>query len=466
MKLIKLIKDLDFYTKAENLDVEVTNVTIDSNSVVKGSLFIAITGSENDGHDYIRQAENYGAVAIVCEREVETSLPQIIVNDSRIAMSKIAAEFYRHPEKKLKLIVVVGTNVKTTTTHIIKKILEVRGINTGLIGTLGAYYNDKFIESSLTTPDPLELYKLLDLMQASGVKVVVMEVSAHAIILNKINDLYFDVGVFTNFSQDHLDFFDNMENYKMAKLKFFTDNRCKYIVTNSDDELGVKILKECKGVVSYGIVNPSDVFAIDVVEDVNYTKFVVNLFDCVYTAKINLIGYFNVYNCLAAATATALLGVPTKKIIEGLSKTEVVNGRLECVYNGEYRVFVDYAHTPDGLEKSLSALRHTCLGKLICVFGCGGNRDKQKRGLMGRISGENSDFSVITSDNPRYEEPMEIISDIEKGILEVSSKYVSIATEGDVVLIAGKGGEKYQEVLGIKHLYNDKDTIEKYFQVK
>ena len=472
MKLSELIESIETIKIKGSLDIEIENVKTDSNSVSNGSLFICISGQGYDGHSFIKQAENYGAVAIVCERETETSLPQIIVKNSRKAMSIIASKFYGDVAKNMKIIGVIGTNGKTTTSHLIYNVLKKTGKKCGLIGTLGVYFNDKFIEPTLTTPDPLELHKILSKMKSDGVDIVIMEVSAHALYFDKVEGIQFEVGIFTNFTRDHLDFFKDMESYKKAKLSFFKNNKVRFIVTNSDDSVGREILNFNDKAISYGIENPSDVFAIDIKEKSNGLSFVLNLFDIVYKVNLRLIGKFNVYNALAAGTACALLGVNSEEVVFGLQTVAGVSGRLENVHSDKFDVFVDYAHTPDGLIKSINALRPVCKGKLICVFGCGGNRDVGKRAEMGRISGNLADFTVITSDNPRYEEPMEIIFEIEKGILEKSKRYViiqdrvqaikyalEIACLGDVILIAGKGCEKYQEILGIKHLYNDKDTV-------
>ncbi len=472
MELSKLIKNIKIKEIIVNEEVEVHEIKIDSNAVTKGDLFICIKGRDYDGHDFASAVQNFGAVAIVSEKKLNVSIPQIIVEDTRIAMNELAREFYGSPDKKLKLIGVVGTNGKTTTTHVIKTILENAGVKCGVIGTLGVFYANKSLEPTLTTPDPLELYKILSDMVLVGVKAVVVEVSAHAIYFEKVKGLNFEVGVFTNFTRDHLDFFKDMQSYKQAKLKFFKDNACKYVVANSDDNLGLEIATLRADTITYGLYNPSDVFALDLKVSKFGSSFILNLFDCIYSVELNLIGEFNVYNALASATATALFGVKTVKIIEGLKRVQSVSGRLECVYNDRFRVFVDYAHTPDGLEKSLNSLRKVCSKKLICVFGCGGNRDKGKRKEMGMISGRLADFTVVTSDNPRFEEPMDIIMEIEKGVLRNTKHYVlvqdredairyaiNLAETDDIVLIAGKGSEKYQETLGIKRIYNDKDTV-------
>lgn len=472
MKLKSLIKNLQVKKVIGNTDIEVKDLKTNSNSVGEGSLFICLNGRDFDGHKFIRQVELYGAVGVITEEELETNLTQVIVENTRIAMSKLAGEFYGHVDRKIKLVGVVGTNGKTTTTHLIGQILQKNHIKCGIIGTLGAFYNDKFVECNLTTPDPIELHKLLKEMYDEGVTTVAMEVSAHAIELEKVNDVTFEIGVFTNFSQDHLDFFESMDRYKQAKIKFFKNNKCKYVVTNSDDSLGLEILNLKDKTISYGINNPADVFAMSIMQFKNKTSFVLNLFDCIYNVKINLLGRFNVYNSMAALTCCALLGVSPDDAVEKLEKINNISGRLEVVYDKDFNIYIDYAHTPDGLEKTIKTLKESCSGRVICVFGCGGNRDKLKRKIMGEISAKYADFTIITSDNPRFEEPMDIISEIEEGVLAVNKNYVAVqerveaieyaikfAKKGDVVLIAGKGSENYQDVLGIKRVYNDKDTV-------
>ena len=473
MQLKELLKDIDVKETFGATDVEISDITANSNAVTRGSLFVCISGDNYDGHDFIRQVEEYGAAAVICERKLDASLTQVIVEDARIAVSQAAAGFYGHADKKMKLIGVLGTNGKTTTTHLITSVLTGAGVKCGLIGTLGVFYGDKYYESALTTPDPIELHRTLSEMYESGVEAVIMEVSAHAAYLKKVYGLSFEIGVFTNFTQDHLDFFGDMENYKKAKTSFFKDNDCKYIVTNGDDAVGREIARTAAGkAIVYGVDEPADVFAVNVEDTKNGSAFVFNLFDCIFDVKLNLIGKHNVSNALAAATACALYGVPVEKAAKGLEDLKGVSGRLECVFDGDFTVYVDYAHTPDGLLKSLQTLKERATGKLICVFGCGGNRDKGKRSVMGAISGEYADFTVLTSDNPRYEEPMEILWQIERGVKEKTDAYVivqdraegikyalSAAKKGDVVLIAGKGSEKYQEVFGIKRPFCDKDYV-------
>ncbi|MBR5192585.1 MAG: UDP-N-acetylmuramoyl-L-alanyl-D-glutamate--2,6-diaminopimelate ligase [Clostridia bacterium] len=476
MKLKKLISSLKVKKIIGNVDIDITEIFIDSKSVTKNSLFVCIKGKRIDSHSLIKQVENFGAVAVITESKLDTSLTQIIVEDCRLALALVSAEYYGNVYEKMKIVGVVGTNGKTTTSHVIKNVLQKNGIKCGVIGTIGSYYTGKKIENNLTTPDPLELHKILKDMYDNGVEIVIMEVSAHAIALKKVENIKFEVGIFTNFSQDHLDYFSSMEEYKNVKKSFFKN--CKCIIANSDDEVGLEIIKENKGVISYGINNPSDVFAINLKCRLLNTSFVVNLFDQVYNVNTTLMGEFNVYNLLCSMTVCSILGVKLENVVKYTSEIEGVSGRLELISAKKPYVFIDYAHTPDGLENVLKTLKSLTKARVICVFGCGGNRDCGKRAKMGEISGKFADFTVITSDNPRFEEPMDIIYEIEKGILKETKNYVvvqdrvegikyalSVAQKNDIVLVAGKGCENYQEVLGIKHVYNDKTTIENLLKI-
>ncbi len=472
MKLLDLTKNLKVKKIVGDTDVDVKEVCFNHKTATKGSLYVCLKGNSFDGHEYVKQAEDYGAIAVITEREIDCIATQIIVENSRIALNRVSAEFYGRCDEKMKIVGVTGTNGKTSTSHVIKTILDNADIKCGVIGTLGAYYDDVYIEQNLTTPDPIELHKIFKNMYDAGVKVVVMEVSAHALYLSKTEVINYEIGVFTNLTQDHLDFFKDMDEYKKAKLKLFSQKKCKYAVVNADDKVGREIYSMRKNVISYGLLNPADAFAIDVRETDRGSSFILNLLDVICEIKLKLIGNFNVYNAICGCCVCYILGVSIEKIVEGVSKIHCVSGRLELVYNDKIKIYVDYAHTPDGLEKSLLALRKICKNKLISIFGCGGNRDREKRALMGEISGKLADFTVVTTDNPRFEEPMEIISNVEKGVKKVTDKYVLIqdreqaikyaiehANKGDVLLVAGKGSERYQEILGIKQTYNDKDTI-------
>jgi UDP-N-acetylmuramoyl-L-alanyl-D-glutamate--2,6-diaminopimelate ligase len=309
-------------------------------------------------------------------------------------------------------------------------------------------------------------------MVKKGVKYVVMEVSAHAIFYKKTYGINFFGAIFTNFSQDHLDFFKDMRSYEEVKLNFFKNNNFQFVVTNADDNTGRKISELVPKAITYGIDNPADVFAIDVALNKNGTTFVINLFDCIYDIKLNLLGKFNVSNALAAATACSLAGVPIGKVKNALYQVGNISGRLEIAYDKDYLVIVDYAHTPDGLEKVLKVLKPLAKNRLICLFGCGGNRDKDKRRKMGEIAGELADFTIITSDNPRYEEPYAIIREIESGLRDKTLKYITIQNrymatgyalsklkKGDTLILAGKGAENYQEIMGVKLTYSDKEAV-------
>ena len=472
MKLDKLLNGISIKKIIGKQDMDIKDVVIDSKNVTLNSLYVCIKGKDYDGHDFVDKVVSYGCVAIVVEKELDTSVTQIIVENARIAMSELASNFYGNVDKKMKLVAVVGTNGKTTTSHLIKNVLDNANVKCGVIGTLGIYYCDKRFEPTLTTPDPLDLHRILFDMYQCGVECVVMEVSAHAIFLDKVKNLKFHTAVFTNFSQDHLDFFESMDNYKKAKLKFFKENECECIVTNSDDEVGREISKLYEKSITYGLDNPADIFAVNISCKPRKTVFFINVLDFVGNIQLKMLGFFNVYNALACAGVCYSLGIKQENIIQGLNNAKSVSGRLENVYSGEFDVIIDYAHTPDGLNKSLLSVRPFVNNRLICIFGCGGNRDATKRSVMGEISGALADFSIITSDNPRFEEPMEIIAQIEQGVSKKTKKYLliedredaikyalDVACKGDIILIAGKGSESYQEILGIKIPYNDKDTV-------
>ncbi|MDE6442383.1 MAG: UDP-N-acetylmuramoyl-L-alanyl-D-glutamate--2,6-diaminopimelate ligase [Clostridia bacterium] len=475
MKLNELLKYIDYEELFGNSEITISGLCADSQKARKGDLFFCYKGKDNDSHDFAKQAVEGGAVAIMCERKLDVSVPQVIVKDGRKVIAQTARAFYGFADKNLKIVGITGTNGKTTTTYMLDSIFKCAGKKCGVIGTLGIGYADKFVSPELTTPDPIFLHSILSDMSLCGVEYVFMEVSAHALYYNKIEGLHFDVGIFTNCTQDHLDFFGNMSDYADCKKKLFENGRCRYAVINSDDKLGRQLVSEINGAVSYGLNDPADVFAVDINENINGTSFVINLFDDLYEMKLNIPARHNVYNAMGASACAKLLGIETEDIAKGLSQLDKVTGRLERVarYNGA-DIFVDFAHTPDGLEKSLQSLKKLCEGNLYCLFGCGGNRDKTKRPLMGKIASKYSDFCIITSDNPRYEDPYDIISQIEQGVKGSGKKYVTVteretATEyainllekGDILLVAGKGGEYYQEIMGIKHSYNDNEIIKK-----
>ena len=476
MKLSEILDCVDVLNFVGNAETEISGLCTDSRLAKRGNLFFCYAGGKYDSHEFVAEAQKNGAVAVICEHIIDNcDLTQIVVKNGRAAITSVARAYYGYADKKLKLIAVTGTNGKTTVTHMLAAIFTANGKKAGVIGTLGISYAGKLVSPELTTPDPVFMHSTFADMAENGIEYVFMEVSAHALYYDKIAGLHFEVGIFTNFTQDHLDFFGTMDEYAASKKKLFKKGRCGFCVLNSDDELGLKLISECENAISYGLKNPADVFAVDIAESLEGSRFVINLFDELYDIKLNIPAEYNVYNAMAAAACAKVLGVKTQVIADGLKSMKGVAGRLERVakYNGA-DIFVDFAHTPDGLEKSLIALKKLCKGKLYCLFGCGGNRDRGKRPLMGSVAAKYADFCILTSDNPRFEEPYDIIREIEEGLKPIGRPYVTVterevATEyalkllntGDVLLVAGKGGEHYQEIMGIKHSYDDNTVIKK-----
>ena len=489
MELGKLVEEIAYKKRLYfNEKVEITGLCIDSRVCQKGDLFICLHGENVNSHNFVVQAVQKGAVAVIAMEELPVKVPQIIVNDSRETMSLLASAYFGKPSKRLKIIAITGTNGKTTTAYMIKSILEKAGKSVGIIGTLGVFYGTKKIAPTLTTPDPVFLQSVLADMLECGVEYVVMEMSAHALYYKKDSGLYFSVCIFTNFTQDHLDFFKTMPTYKNAKAQLFLPEKCPIAVLNGDDVVGREFAvcrekTDEKGetkTVFYGMETPTDAFAIITDENIYGIQFIVNISDKLSRISLSLTGKHNVYNSLAAAVCATELGISLSDISSGLQRLKGVDGRLDYVktYCGA-DIFVDFAHTPDGLEKSLQCLKSHTKGRLICVFGCGGNRDKSKRAPMGETVAKLADFSVLTSDNPRYEDPLDIISDIERGYRKFSKNYVvvpdrkkgieyalDLANKGDILLVAGKGGEEYQEIMGIKYAFKDKDVIEMIIEQK
>lgn len=476
MNLSEIIKTLPCEKIIGLSDLEIEGLCDNSKKVQKNDLFFCYLGGSCDSHDYIEEAQNRGAVAAICERQMENcNITQIIVKNGRQAVAKAAKIFYGCADEKLKIIAVTGTNGKTTTTYMLNSIYNTAGKKTAVIGTLGISYSEKFISPELTTPDPIFLHKTLADMVNCGVEYVFMEVSAHAIYYGKTDGIYFETAIFTNCTQDHLDFFGTMREYSECKKSLFCKEKCRRVVVNADDKVGLEIIKNFEVAITYGLKNPADVFAVNISESVNGTAFLINAFDSLYDIKLRFPAVHNVYNAMAAVACAYLSGINLAAAAKGLYELKSVNGRLEKVanYNGA-DVFVDFAHTPDGLEKSLQTLKKLCEGKLYLVFGCGGNRDKSKRPLMGEIAVKYADFCIVTSDNPRYEDPYDIISDIESGMKNFSKRYVTVTDretaleyalrlveKDDILLVAGKGGENYQEIMGIKHAFNDNTVIKK-----
>ena len=510
MKTLKeLIHGLEVIGPSGKLDVPVSSVCYDSRQAEKGSLFVCVSGKRADGHDFIGEAVSRGAVAIVAQTEMPAGFPMgfVRVPDSRAALAAISANFYAHPASRLDLIGITGTNGKTTTSLLIESILRSQGLSPGVLGTLVYRWAGKQIPAPMTTPESLDLQRLFYRMLQDGVSHVVMEVSSHALALGRIAGCEFRTGVFTNLSQDHLDFHSTMEEYFAAKQLLFSsylDPHLSVAVVNEDDDYGRRIIEN--GTLSAKIIRYSGrsspgprlekgangVF----VEEARFSPRGI-------TAKVHtsqgeirvdspLMGRLNLYNILAAISAAVSLGIASNTIEEGIRNLSSVDGRLERVAIPNrygFQVVVDYAHTPDAMEKALACLREMTENRLIAVFGCGGDRDRGKRPIMGRVAAERADLVIATSDNPRSELPDDIIDQIEAGVkqtgisasgsaggLSTGKGYIrevdrrkaielalALGRPGDTIFIGGKGHETYQIVGTLKHSFDDRLVVREYF---
>lgn len=476
MLLQYLLENLTNVEISGDTNREINKIEYDSKKIEKNDIFVAINGFKDDGKNYIDDAINNGACAIVCQDEIEKKegITYIKVEDARIALAVMSATYYGNPARKLKIIGVTGTKGKTTTTYMIRDIMLASGKKIGMIGTICNTYGDIKEESIRTSPESLDLQALLARMVEAGMEYVVMEVSSHALALNRVYGIKFIVGVFTNLSEDHLDFHKTMENYLEAKAKLF--EMSDFAIVNGDDIYAPRLLKmiKCKKA-TYGLDNAVDLTATDIRVNPSYVEFKMYVNKMLETIKINIPGRFTVYNALAAIGVCSLFGAQMDAICGALGALRVP-GRNEVIdLNKTFTVIVDYAHTPASLEAILSSAKRYTKGRVICVFGCGGNRDKEKRAMMGEISGRLADFTVITTDNPRDENPGKIIEDIETGIKQTRGLYkaienrrqaikfaMRIAWKSDVIIIAGKGHETYQEVENGKKLYfDDKEIVKK-----
>ncbi|MHA0855845.1 UDP-N-acetylmuramoyl-L-alanyl-D-glutamate--2,6-diaminopimelate ligase [Paenibacillus sp. CMAA1364] len=473
MRLNELASSLMIKRIMGNGDITVSGLQTNSQKVKEGDLFICLRGHTVDGHQYAQDAMSKGAVALVVDHELDIDLPQMIVKDCRYAMAVLSDSFFGSPSKQMKIIGITGTNGKTTTAYLIEKIMNDHGVRTGLIGTIQMRYGGRSFPMSGTTPEALELQRSLHDMAMNGTRCCVMEVSSHALEQGRVKGTDFDTAVFTNLTQDHLDYHNTMEQYREAKGLFFSrmgntfqanlDKR-KFAVLNADDPASQYFNKITSSeVVTYGLGEDADVRATEISISSQGTQFHVNTFKGSTDIKLKMVGKFNVYNALAAITATLLEGVPLEDIRMSLEALAGVDGRVEAVDAGQpFAVIVDYAHTPDGLENVLKTVNEFAKGRVITVFGCGGDRDRTKRPLMGKIAAKYSDVVFVTSDNPRTEDPESILKEIEVGLIEeliASDRYqliidrrvaiqkaIDMASPEDVVLIAGKGHETYQKI--------------------
>jgi UDP-N-acetylmuramoyl-L-alanyl-D-glutamate--2,6-diaminopimelate ligase len=496
MKLAQLLKGVTvtklfqtmFGQMAVTHDIEVQAVQYDSRKIQRGDCFVAIKGTASDGHRFVQNAISQGAKAVVIEDEsmlpdplcMHTGVIKIVVPDTRKALALMSANQYDHPSRKLKLVGVTGTNGKTTTTHLIKSILEAAGEKVGLIGTIEYKIGEKNIPATHTTPESLELNELFSTMVNEGCSSVSMEVSSHSLDQSRVLGLDFNVAVFSNLTQDHLDYHKTMEEYfKAKKILFDSLSPSSIAVINKDDTWGEKLLSLISHVktISYSTVTPATVWAKEVRLGIDGTTLIVNDEGDEFELKTPLIGRFNAYNVLAAYCAGKALGLSREIILRGIANVKNVRGRFERIASpAGWTAIVDYAHTPDALENCLNTI-HDVLpkeshGKIITVFGAGGDRDKTKRPLMGKIAGDLSDIAIVTSDNPRTENPEQILDDVMRGITRHASvlrepdrraaieRAVKAAERGDVILVAGKGHEDYQIIGKEKRHFSDREVIE------
>ena len=476
MKLSTLVHHLESMGTYNLCDVEITGITNDSRKVRPGYLYVAIKGYKADGHNFIKKSLECGAQAIVSEEKLslDTSIPQIVVRNTRKALSSLSCCFYNNPSQKINVVGVTGTNGKTTTTFLTKSIIEKAGYEAGLIGTINYQIGEKMITAQETTPESVELQRLIAEMVAAKMKFAVMEVSSHSAIQHRIENIDFKTAVFTNITAEHLDYHKTISNYMNAKVELFKNLRKdSFAVLNADDEFSEYFADRTNAkILWYGIKNDADIKAeicrestSDIMIKLKYSRKEIDM-------KIPFVGVHNVYNVLAAVASAISLGFELDVIKSGIETAPTVPGRLESVpCNRGFEVVVDYAHTPHALETVLQALRNLVKGRILLVFGCGGDRDKEKRPLMGRIADEKSDVFWLTNDNPRSEDPLNIIDGIKAGIKPGRSFHTQInrhkaiadalseATDGDLVLVAGKGHEKYQIIKDTITPFDDREVI-------
>ncbi len=479
-----LLSELVKAAKQEVLEVrgecDIQSLSMDSRAKMEKGLFFCIPGARFDGHRFAPQAVENGAAALIVTHFLDMDVPQVQVKNVRAAMSLIAACFFGCPDREMMLLGITGTKGKTTTSYLLKAILEHAGHKTGLIGTTGNMIGSEYIKSEFTTPEPIDFFKNLRMMRSAGVDAVAMEVSAHALEMGRLEGVHFEAGCYTNLSQDHLDLFGTMERYFECKKTFFAPKWVKNAVINADEETSEKILRDIQVPhITFGISSPSDLFARDIEITENGVNFKLG-FHRMWEKEVHLklTGMFNVYNALAAAAMGLVMGISPDVIARGLESVRNVPGRVEMLEtNTPYKVILDYSHSPDALENILSTVRTFTRGRLISLFGCGGDRDPGKRPIMGEISGRLADYSILTSDNPRTENPFDILRQVEEGIKQTNGVYemienrreairraLEMGRDGDVIVLAGKGHETYQEIMGVKRPFDEKIVVQELLQ--
>ncbi|QQY80534.1 UDP-N-acetylmuramoylalanyl-D-glutamate--2,6-diaminopimelate ligase [Keratinibaculum paraultunense] len=461
MKLKNLIEEYEIEILKGSTNICINGIEHDSRKISKGNMFVAIEGFTVDGHKYINEAIENGAICVVVQKEIAIGqdVTVVKVDDTKLALAKFSSIFYGEPSKKLNLIGVTGTNGKTSITYLIKSIFEASDKRTGIIGTMGIVIDNDVIDNTNTTPESNLTHKYLKEMVDKGIQFCAMEVSSHSLDLKRVEYMDFKVGIFTNLTEDHLDYHKDMENYYKSKLRLFNmTSGCNII--NVDDEYGRRILKDLENsipVITYGIEKKSDIYATNVVCHPKGVDFILNCPKGSIPINMKLLGKFNVYNVLAAAACAIYYDIDLFSIKKGIESINGIKGRFELVpIEEDYSVIIDFAHTPDGLEKVLSTIKQFAEGRIVVVFGAGGNRDRAKRPIMGETVAKYADLAIVTSDNPRYEDPDKIIEDIIVGIERVNGKYIPItdrkeaikyalsnARPKDTILLAGKGHETY-----------------------
>ena len=486
MLLSSIVNNLEFQQIKGSLQVEINAITYDSREVSPGSLFVAITGFQSDGHHYISKAIERGAAAIVIDKdtEVEASVAVLKVEDSRDALARISAAFYHDPTASLNLIGVTGTNGKTSITYFIQSILQLAGRQVGLIGTTGTYINGQAIKNKHTTPESVHLQHLMSTMVDEGITDCVMEVSSHAISLKRTSHLHFNYGIFSNLTPDHLEFHHTMEDYFQTKARLFELTREANIV-NADDKYGRMLIEQIKHrpakLMTYGIDSICDVYADDIRYDAESTRYTVHTPIGSIPIRVNLPGVIYVYNTLAAIAFAVCNEISLETVRAGIDQVTGITGRLETVYqNDDLRVVVDFAHTEDGLEMLLKTLRPYAKSRIILVFGVYGSEDvhgENKRNAMGKVAGTYSDLAIVTSDNPKNQDPERIIQEIEDGVRQANGRFRSFldrkeaihyaleqARSGDIVVIAGKGHETSQVIGQTEIPFNEKEIVQQFME--
>ena len=479
MKLKELLADIKVLKATADMDLEIADVAYDSRKVQPGGMFVAITGFATDGNRFIPMAMEKGAAVIVTAKEPEQEVPYVLLESDRLALAYIGRNFYGNPAESVKMIGVTGTNGKTSSTLLLKHILEVvKGAKVGLMGTMENIIGDEHIPADRTTPESFELQALLARMRDAGCTHVIMEVSSHAIALDRVAGITYDVASFTNLTEDHLDFHKTMENYCDTKAILF--QRCRKAVGNLDDSWYDRLCgNACCPVLTVSAKGSADLYAQDLELLSDGVSFTAVSGGEKVAVKLPIPGKFTVYNALNVLGMAMQLDVSLADAAAALRTAEGVKGRVEVVPTPgkDYTILIDYAHTPDGLENVLSSGKGFCKGRLIAVFGCGGDRDPIKRPIMGKIGTDIADFSIITSDNPRTEDPAKIIEDIVKGIDTHKNNYeiienrpaairhaMDIAQKNDIIILAGKGHETYQEINGVKHHLDEREVVAAYLE--